>query len=99
MAKIRIYELATKMGLDNKDVVAKLQQAGIEVKNHMSAIEEDVAQKFEAAQMAGGSAAAEAEELPLFPWNASPKDFFVTIRPREMAGRRFTVVEDQRPQV
>ncbi len=41
----------------------------------------------------------EAEELPLFPWNASPKDFFVTIRPREMAGRRFTVVEDQRPQV
>jgi len=40
----------------------------------------------------------EAEELPLFPWNASPKDFFVTIRPREMAGRRFTVVEDQRPQ-
>jgi nitroimidazol reductase NimA-like FMN-containing flavoprotein (pyridoxamine 5'-phosphate oxidase superfamily) len=41
----------------------------------------------------------EAEDLPLFPWNASPKDFFVTIRPREMAGRRFTVVEDQRPQV
>lgn len=39
-----------------------------------------------------------AEELPLFPWNASPKDFFVTIRPREIAGRRFTVVEDQRPQ-
>jgi nitroimidazol reductase NimA-like FMN-containing flavoprotein (pyridoxamine 5'-phosphate oxidase superfamily) len=41
----------------------------------------------------------DAEELPLFPWNASPKDFFVTIRPREMAGRRFSVVEDQRPQV
>ena len=40
----------------------------------------------------------EAEDLPLFPWNASPKDFFVTIRPREMAGRRFSVVEDQRPQ-
>jgi nitroimidazol reductase NimA-like FMN-containing flavoprotein (pyridoxamine 5'-phosphate oxidase superfamily) len=38
-----------------------------------------------------------AEELPLFPWNASPKDFFVTIRPRQVAGRRFTVVEDQRP--
>lgn len=38
-----------------------------------------------------------AEELPLFPWNASPKDFFVSIRPREISGRRFTVVEDQRP--
>lgn len=41
----------------------------------------------------------EAEELPLFPWNASPKDFYVSVRPREIAGRRFTVVEDQRPQV
>ena len=31
MAKIRVYELATKMGLDNKEVVEKLQQAGIQV--------------------------------------------------------------------
>ncbi len=57
MAKIRVYELATKMGLDNKDVVEKLQQAGIEVKNHMSALEEDVAQKFET-EMAGKDAGA-----------------------------------------
>ncbi len=39
-----------------------------------------------------------AEDLPLFPWNASPKDFYVRVTPREMAGRRFSVVEDQRPQ-
>ena len=39
-----------------------------------------------------------AEELPLFPWNASPKQWFVRVTPREMTGRRFTVVEDQRPQ-
>ena len=62
MAKIRIYELATKMGLGNKDVVEKLQQAGIEVKNHMSAIEEDVAQKFEADQAAKTIDAPQAEE-------------------------------------
>jgi len=62
MAKIRIYELATKMGLDNKDVVAKLQQAGIEVKNHMSAIEEEVALKFEADQAAKTVDAPQAEE-------------------------------------
>jgi translation initiation factor IF-2 len=48
MAKIRVYELATKMGLDNKTIVDKLNQAGIEVKNHMSALEEEVALKFEA---------------------------------------------------
>jgi len=48
MAKIRVHELATKLGLDNKDIVDKLNQAGIEVKNHMSALEEEVALKFEA---------------------------------------------------
>ncbi len=50
MAKIRVYELATKLGLDNKVLVDKLNQAGIEVKNHMSALEEEVASKFEAGQ-------------------------------------------------
>ena len=62
MAKIRVYELATKMGLDNKEVVEKLQQAGIEVKNHMSAVEEDVAQKFETEQAGRLVDAPEAEE-------------------------------------
>ena len=62
MAKIRVYELATKMGLDNKEVVEKLQQAGIEVKNHMSAVEEDVAQKFETEQAGRVVDAPEAEE-------------------------------------
>ena len=62
MAKIRVYELATQMGLDNKEVVEKLQQAGIEVKNHMSAVEEDVAQKFEAEQAGRKVEAPEAEE-------------------------------------
>ena len=50
MAKIRVYELATKLGMDNKEIVDKLNQAGIEVKNHMSALEEEVASKFEAGQ-------------------------------------------------
>jgi translation initiation factor IF-2 len=50
MAKIRVYELATKLGLDNKEIVDKLNQAGIEVKNHMSALEEEVALKFESSQ-------------------------------------------------
>jgi translation initiation factor IF-2 len=48
MGKIRVYELATKLGMDNKSLIDKLNQAGIEVKNHMSVIEEELAQKFEA---------------------------------------------------
>ena len=64
MAKIRVYELATRMGLDNKDMVEKLQEAGIEVKGHMSSIEEDVAHKFEAT-MSGKSEESPAEEPPV----------------------------------
>jgi nitroimidazol reductase NimA-like FMN-containing flavoprotein (pyridoxamine 5'-phosphate oxidase superfamily) len=32
-----------------------------------------------------------AQETPLFPWNASPKERFVRIIPTRMTGRRFTV--------
>lgn len=34
-----------------------------------------------------------AVELPLFPWNASPKHRFVRITPEEITGRRFEVVD------
>lgn len=53
MAKIRVYELATKMGLDNKDIVEKLQDAGVEIKNHMSSIDEEIAEKFVAGKLSG----------------------------------------------
>jgi nitroimidazol reductase NimA-like FMN-containing flavoprotein (pyridoxamine 5'-phosphate oxidase superfamily) len=32
-----------------------------------------------------------AEDLPLFPWHASPKPRYVRIRPQEVTGRRFQV--------
>jgi len=32
-----------------------------------------------------------AQDLPLFPWNASPKERFVRIVPDQLTGRRFTV--------
>ena len=33
-----------------------------------------------------------AQELPLFPWNASPKERFVRLQPDRITGRRFTVL-------
>ncbi|MEA3466295.1 MAG: translation initiation factor IF-2 [Thermodesulfobacteriota bacterium] len=42
MAKIRIYELAQQMGVENKELLKRLQRAGIEAKSHMSVVEEDV---------------------------------------------------------
>lgn len=37
------------------------------------------------------------EDLPLFPWFASPKHRFVKIVPTDVSGRRFHVVEGNRP--
>src|SRR6476659_826124 len=39
MIKTRVYEVARELGLDNREVVAKLATLGIPVRNHMSSIE------------------------------------------------------------
>lgn len=39
----------------------------------------------------------DAADLPLFPWHAGPKHRFVRIDPEEVTGRRFVVVEANRP--
>ena len=44
MAKIRIYELAKKLGLENKKFVGELGKEGIEVKSHMSTVDEETAE-------------------------------------------------------
>ncbi len=46
MSKIRVYELAHKMGIDNKELMAKLHAIGIEVKSHTSVVDEADANKL-----------------------------------------------------
>ncbi len=46
MAKIRIYELAKKLDVTNKEIIAKLKKLGIEVKSHASSIDDDVVAKI-----------------------------------------------------
>ncbi|MCD6581197.1 MAG: translation initiation factor IF-2 [Desulfuromusa sp.] len=47
MGKVRVYELAKKMGLENKDLLAKLAEAEIDVSSHSSSLAEEDLQKFE----------------------------------------------------
>ncbi len=47
MGKVRVYELAKNMGLENKELLAKLEDAGIEVSSHSSSLAEEDLQKFE----------------------------------------------------
>ena len=45
MAKVRVYELAKELNMDNKELVEKLKAAGILVKNYMSTLDEQVVEK------------------------------------------------------
>lgn len=45
MSKRRVYEFAKELGLENKDLVKKLQDAGLDVKSHSSAVEEEDVKK------------------------------------------------------
>ncbi|NLJ72603.1 MAG: translation initiation factor IF-2 [Syntrophomonadaceae bacterium] len=40
MAKIRVHELAKELGLPSRELVSALQKLGLDVKNHMSTMEE-----------------------------------------------------------
>lgn len=48
MTKIRVYELAQQMGIDNKELLARLKAIGVEAKSHTSVIDEADAKKLTA---------------------------------------------------
>ena len=45
--KIRVYELAKKLNRSNKELMAVLEQLGIQIKPHMSSITNEEAQMVE----------------------------------------------------
>ena len=47
MGKVRVHELAKKMGLESKDLLAKLAEAGVEVASHSSSLADEDLRKFE----------------------------------------------------
>ncbi len=49
MSKVKIHELAKKLGLDSKKLVDKAISLGIEAKSHLSSISEEEAKKIEKA--------------------------------------------------
>jgi len=48
MSKTHVYELAKKMGIENKELIARLKSLGIEVKSHLSVLEEEDVRKVTA---------------------------------------------------
>ena len=42
MAKVKVHELAKKLNIQSKEILQYLSEQNIEVKSHMSSIEDDV---------------------------------------------------------
>ncbi len=64
MAKIKIHEIAKELELVSKEVVAKAQELGIEVKNHMSAVTEEQAEQIKNSLKKGESKETKKENKP-----------------------------------
>ena len=46
MGKLKVYELAKEMNLTNQEMIEKLKNIGVEVKSHLSTVEENVVEKL-----------------------------------------------------
>lgn len=46
MGKMKVYELAKELGLTNNDLIQKLKGIGVEVKSHLSVIDEEIVNKI-----------------------------------------------------
>ena len=47
MGKIKIHEIAKKLGINSKEVLERALELGVEVKTHMSSVDEKDAKKIE----------------------------------------------------
>ena len=64
MSKMRVYELAKELGRDNKDVINCLTANGVEVKSHMSVLEDDQVQTVRRQVPARETVRRQAESAP-----------------------------------
>ncbi len=55
MSKRRVYEIAKELGVDNKELVQRIRSLGIPVKNHMSSLDEDQAERVKRELGRGGA--------------------------------------------
>ena len=45
MGKVKVYELAKELGLTNNELIEKLKSVGVEVKSHLSVIDDEIVNK------------------------------------------------------
>jgi translation initiation factor IF-2 len=83
MAKVRVYELAKELDMDSKELVEKLKAGGISIKNYMSTLDEDAAEK--AREVALGKVSAVIEETRVKPTVIRRRKTTVAVEPEKVA--------------
>ena len=99
---MRIYELSKKISVSNKDIIAKLAGMGIQVKSHMSNIEDDIAEKLTNLLVKTEKPKAEGKpvtikNVPLAAKPAALQETKKTVKPKEEAAREFKPEKAVRP--
>ncbi|MDA8227787.1 MAG: translation initiation factor IF-2 N-terminal domain-containing protein, partial [Desulfitobacterium hafniense] len=84
MTNVRVHELAKELNLSSKDIINKLVGLGVDVKNHLSAVEKSDADRLRA-QLGGR------------PHNSAPKDINTDREP--LAPRPSEEVRAPRPEI
>ena len=105
MTKMRVHELAKELGIENKELMEMLQKKNVDVKNHMSAVEDSVADeirsemssKHEVKKSEAGAAdkPAEAEGAKE---NAAPKKKNLAFVIRPQNSKNSSRIQGSRPQ-
>ena len=65
MGKVKIHEIAKKIGINSKEVLEKAIELGMEVKTHMSSVTEEEAKKIEAKFSGAKKEVKEKKETPV----------------------------------
>lgn len=96
MAKIRVYELARELNKESKDIIALLQERGIEAKN-VSCVDDGIAQMIrrEVSELA---AKADTPEQGKPAFDENKPDEIETTKPQESASSDGAVSECTKPQ-
>ena len=105
MTKMRVHELAKELGIENKELVEMLQKKNVDVKNHMSAVEDSVADEIRSemsskhevkkSEAAAADKPAEAEGSKE---NAAPKKKNLAFVIRPQNSRNSSRIQGSRPQ-
>lgn len=97
MTKMRVHELAKELGLDNKELVEMLQKKNVEIRNHMSSIEDSVAEEIRREVSSGkGNAGKQAEEDKEGSAAPKKKNLAFVIRPQN--SKNSSRIQGNRPQ-